>query len=167
MNRHNIFDTNNRFDPSFWNGSTPKGSPYDAVHDIWNHPDQYRLGCFRATSAVFGYGISQAIGRHKFNTLWGQGRLEEISLNKGLVRQQDHSPKDDWIPGDWGYVRNTGTTHPPAGLEGENIVYLGNGKYWGFPGGIKSLNQWINKVRSWNNASKLLSVRRYPAVGLN
>ena len=62
-----------------------------------------------------------------------------------------------WIPGDAAYIDNLSATKTqnqaiwPAGLEGENILYVGGGNFWGhFPGkSIYTLDEWIKKVNGF------------------
>ena len=50
-------------------------------------------------------------------------------------------------PGDVRYIRNPQFSE--LAWEGENVIALGNGEYWGHPKGSASGNQWIN----WINAN--------------
>ncbi len=75
----------------------------------------------------------------------------------------------DWVPGDWGYVKNTGTTSPAAGLEGENIISIGDGKFWAHfnpKAPIQDLATLFAMVKSWNAAAELTTTRRFPTAGL-
>jgi hypothetical protein len=39
-------------------------------------------------------------------------------------------PGNNWVPGDWGYIRNTDeVSHGIFGFEGHNFIYLGRGKF--------------------------------------
>ena len=47
--------------------------------------------------------------------------------------------------GDWGYFQNYTDylrVHPGGGYQGENVINVGNGQWWGFPGGTKTAAQW-------------------------
>jgi Domain of unknown function (DUF4157) len=75
----------------------------------------------------------------------------------------------DWVPGDWGYVRNTGTTTPSAGLEGENIISIGDSKFWAHfnpKTPIQDLATLFAMVKSWNASAELTTTRRFPTAGL-
>ncbi len=80
---------------------------------------------------------------------------------------------DIWIPGDWGYIKNMkyhnlgknyeerskiwlnsakGGSPDNAGYEGENIIYVGHGKWWGHISSkntIKSLTTWQQDMKKW------------------
>jgi hypothetical protein len=84
----------------------------------------------------------------------------------------------------WGSVHNTGTFVRGSGLEGENILYVGNGLYWGHflePSEFNSLDDlnaerilpleiWEKTVDDWdkkkNPSFQLEDWRRYTPAGL-
>ena len=83
--------------------------------------------------------------------------------------------RNDWVPGDWGYITNIKfpTSGGIPGLEGENIIYVGNGKqlFWGhFNPGVeyKTLDGWIAEVDSFTppTQARLEDQRTYTNVGL-
>ena len=77
---------------------------------------------------------------------------------------------NDWVAGEAGYIENT--NYPPGGgigVLGENLIYTGNGKFWGhFPGTntYRTLPEWIMEVHSWHKGAKVLDKRELPATGL-
>jgi len=80
------------------------------------------------------------------------------------------SHKRDWVPGDWGYIKNL-SKKPKAGLEGENIIYLGNKLFWAHFGNIKkpvTYEQMFAKVKAWNKKAGAShdTQRSYPKIGL-
>jgi hypothetical protein len=101
---------------------------------------------------------------------------------------------DDWIPGDWGYIANRPDgirdTKGLAGVEleraqaanaalaetrrqfqeGENIVYLGDGQFWGwFVSAAKThkMEEWEAEVETWPAGSAVrVDIRTVADVGL-
>ena len=77
---------------------------------------------------------------------------------------------NDWVPGEAGYIENT--NYPPGGgigVLGENLIYTGNGKFWGHLPGTdtyRTLPEWIKEVHSWHQGAKVLEKRELPATGL-
>lgn len=116
---------------------------YDSVNN-----SQTSCACLRASRMVFYGGI---------------GNFDDWNT-------QDHN--DVWIPGDWGYIDNA--TNPDeltpaqdgwgAGLEGENIIYLGigadgNPMFWGHFGQgntYPTLPEWFQEIESWPNSNGLV-----------
>lgn len=77
---------------------------------------------------------------------------------------------NDWVAGDAGYIENT--NYPPGGdigIMGENLIYTGDGKFWGhLPGNnnYRTLPEWIKTVHNWHKGAKVLDKRELPATGL-
>jgi hypothetical protein len=69
-----------------------------------------------------------------------------------------------WIPGDWGFIQNKNFTRGDwmDGLQGENVIYVGNDAFWGLfdsgkqPGHPE--NWWFNtEIPSWTNDEGTIS----------
>jgi hypothetical protein len=74
----------------------------------------YAIACHQACEDVINAGATLA-GASAYLGIWETSGLS----------------KDDWVPGDWGYITNTGKRNKNGGTTGENIIYLGNGQWWG------------------------------------
>lgn len=142
-----------RMNPAFWDvGPTsyrtkPGVERQKAIEDLNVHPELYAIACQAATVL----------------TMEGGGK-SPLTEDTGVA-------VDDWVPGDWGYVENTGFRSgvDQAGLEGENIIYTGKNKYWGhFGPGIeyKTLDAWFDQVKGWDGAAVIHSTRRRPTSGI-
>jgi hypothetical protein len=133
----------------------PGADPLKAVQDLNNPKNvgtskEYAIACFAATSLTM-------IGGAEY------GRFGETTS----------SDRDDWIPGDWGYIENTKfpAVGGTPGLEGENIIYVGKGQFWGhFNPGLeyKTLDGWIAQVNAFPPPTEALlkNSRRFTAAGL-
>ena len=92
---------------------------------------------------------------------------------------------DDLIPGDSGYIVNKPIPRPgqsmmdaarqrPKLLEGENVVYVGNGLYYAWPySGLSTLDEVENRVAAWGKLpgaqpgeKARAGYRNYPYEGL-
>ena len=75
----------------------------------------------------------------------------------------------DWIPGDWGYIKNTRFRGTP-GRSGMNIIYVGHNKFWTHISKAvtyDTLSGWENYiVVKWRGKDKLLNWRRRTGVGI-
>ena len=141
-----------RMNPAYWIVDSsgwrlkPGVDRAEAINDINVHPDKYAIACQAAT-------LLTMIGGGRSNIV--DGSSPDIS---------------DWIPGDWGYITNTSfPSGGPAGLEGENIIYIVKDKFWGHfgPGNeYKTLTEWFNRVKSWHGSASIESTRRIPDAGL-
>lgn len=156
---------NFKMNPDFWvvnpsqfPGFRPKAGvdPLKALEDLNNPKNvgdpahEYKIACFAGTLL----------------TMVGGAKSE-------LIGENSSSDSDDWVPGDWGYIKNVKfpATGGTPGLEGENIIYVGKEKFWGhFNPGLeyKTLSGWIDEVNHFSppTEAQLQNVRRYTKVGL-
>lgn len=119
-----------------------------AWDDLNANPQLYAIGCQAATDLTMKGGSKGA-------------NIIDIPS----------SDTDDWVPGDAGYVENTKYSGKGIGLLGENIIYTGDGKFWGhFSGNLtyRTLAEWIKEVISWesNGGAKVDNKRDLPDTGL-
>jgi len=153
---------NFKMNPDFWVVTStsyhpkPGVDPMKAIEDI-NNPKN-------VGDPVKEYHIACQAGT----------RLTVIGGSKSeRVQNVPSTDKDDWVPGDWGYIKNikfpaVGGT---PGLEGENIIYVGNEKYWGhFNPGLeyKTLAGWMKQVNDFSppTEAELQGSRIITKVGL-
>ncbi len=133
-----------------WQVKTDLKDYKEALLDIYNDKEDkfnYKIGCQLAAY------ITMMVG----------SEFSEIAVDDFVLS------RDDWIPGDWGHIKNTKSTGT-RGLEGENIIYVGYGQYWAHVSNsnqLKSLDEWHSIVSRWNNNGALLQIiRKRPAIGL-
>jgi hypothetical protein len=128
----------------------PGVDPKTAMEDVNITPKKYKIACQAATQL----------------TMMAGSGFSPLTKDTGVG-------KDDWVPGDWGYIKNTqfvpGST--AVGLEGENLIYTGGQQFWGHFSGTntyRTLDQWIAEVMSWNTpgGAALRDYRKRPSRGL-
>jgi hypothetical protein len=148
-----------KMNPKYWDvridPSNPKkaGSirsdvdPEEAIKDLNVNPDEYYISCYMAA---------------KLTMLGGSGDPN--------LKDDNNIEDSDWIPGDWGYIENTKyNENPNLGQEGENIIYVGNGLFWGHtsdPDPYNTKDGWLAIVRSWSGAAEFWKKRTRPTLGL-
>ncbi|HEY8920164.1 MAG TPA: hypothetical protein VIM87_27180 [Chitinophaga sp.] len=146
-----------KMNPDYWDVDRVKGSfnvkrgknKAEAMNDLHMHPDKYHIACEAATAL----------------TMVGGGQSPAINDDGGSRR--------DWIPGDWGYIYNRGNMKHGgnSATDGENIIYVGLGQYWGHLGdGLKyqTLPQWIKQVDGFNGGTPSVQpTRKGPTAGLD
>ncbi len=126
----------------------------DAIEAIFAPGADSRLECQSMTVAVEYYSLLKGLGKTKFNALFPGGVGLEISarLSTGahptfygssrLYKKIALSSKSEILPGDWVYFKNFSdylTKHPGGAWQGENAIYMGDGKYRGF--GVSSMSE--------------------------
>jgi hypothetical protein len=130
----------------------PDRLPGESATDYFNRINNNNtcLCCFRATQIAFGTGLAPGD--------------TAASRNRSL-----------WIPGDWGYIKNTNWRQGTwsRGLEGENIIRVFRGFFWGHPVGVKPLAEWLNVISGWTSndgtttgSPRVLVEVKYPSTGL-
>lgn len=148
-------NTSVKMNPRYWRKVGGRLAPQrgvtmvEAAQDVFTNPSRfsYAMACHAAA------GVTMVAGS-------GSDQIKE----PGGIKEHD------WVPGDWGYLENTGYKPGKSmmGHEGQNMIYLSDGKYWGHPSGVKTIPGWKSHIRIWDKAdAKLQDWRRYPAVGLD
>lgn len=145
--------------------------PFHAIQDVFTNPENdpdyhesiYAFACQGGARMVWARGLSLAMGKLKFNNHVG---VAPIKASTGFFLRQREVPVEDsfWIPGDWGFLRNTGYDPMAPGMEnreGENVIYLGGsvdtqftkfwekGQFWGHGFGISNLRDMIGELEIW------------------
>lgn len=159
--------------PETQEGVVRDNDVYSAIADFWNTPNEYELYCKQAVAIVMQIGIANAMGQLDYNKVANRELLAggEYSLLKREVVPVAIQ-RTEWVPGDWGYIGNTGIGKILAAQEGENLVYLGGNKFWGhLPAvhadkSVAGLGEWEERVRNWNGSSTVSLARYYPEIGL-
>ncbi len=142
-----------KMNPKYWEIDKERGKfwkkegvEWDEAHrDINEHPEEYRIGCAAASKV----------------TIEGGGGAKQASGTTGDDK--------DWVPGDGGFIKNDGWDGSAAGLEGENIIYVGLKRYWGHFNNtvaIQPYTKWYEMVQGWNNSATLQPDRQWPSKGL-
>jgi hypothetical protein len=145
--------SNFKMNPKYWWVDKTQGTfgikegvdSQTARDDLNAHPEEYRIGCAAATKITV------------------QGGGESLQVEGTTAVDQD------WVPGESGYIKNEGWDGVAAGLEGENIIYMGGKEYWGHFGSeqsVKPYAKWFEMVDGWNSAAKLQPDRNWPSKGL-
>lgn len=141
-----------------------------ALMDIFNNPDMYQFECATAQVIVRYRAMLDLLGEEDFNRICGDLRI-------GVWDQEDHAAEIWKVsgrasaaggheevtmpeaergkvkPGDYTYFKNwdVSPSAKEAGWQGENVIALGDGMYYGHPFGIVSdekIIQYLNKNRN-------------------
>lgn len=175
---------------SIWEGYdgpiTSNSTASDIIKNINNDQSQYSFFCMHGTIIVVLLGMYDTITNSPlienketfFNNMVGNTNLFSSMEYMTSYRTTEEG---FWIPGDIGYVENIankplGTAD--IGYEGENIVYMAGGIYWGHSGNLvkkRSLAEWKNVVGQWgqdgkgngNKGSNVDTFRMFPKFGLD
>jgi hypothetical protein len=152
--------------PDFWNVG-PGGiltlkdgaKPSDAVVDIVNNGGKYGFECATGLVAVYYEAMLDLLGPQDFDRVAADIRLGPWQMEDDLERLYTHSsPKPGWAetdlgeykltPGNYYYFRNWDVTDDARarGWQGENVIYLGGGKFYGHGIGLGDGQMFIDKL---------------------
>ncbi len=94
------------------------------------------LGCSYAADLVFYSGI---FGDNK--GVWGTGDATRTLS------------KNDFVPGDRGIFNNAAKGNWDKLHEAENVIRVGEDKYWGLGGGAQTMADWSTTISGWTDSS--------------
>lgn len=152
-NRFQYATKDYKYNPDFWDDDSdaPERAvksgvdPKAALADLHVHPEEYALGCKQAAVLTMRAGS-----------------------NSSLIVKDENVSDRDWIPGDWGYIKNPKVKPDHAGQEGQNLIYLGGGQFWGAIDGktTRTMKEWLAQVYSWDGVAELQTWRKRPILGV-
>ncbi|MGE5630943.1 MAG: protein-glutamine gamma-glutamyltransferase [Caulobacteraceae bacterium] len=125
--------------------------PSDAVKDILINSGKYGNECATAIVIVYYEALVQIFPAEKFNSLFPRINLmgwkyldSDLGINTVIVAS-------DSIPGDCRYFRNPDVNPLTPWWQGENVIDLGDGLYYGHGIGIRTADgiiQVLNSLRA-------------------
>lgn len=132
--------------PEFWERTQiggflikPNVSPYRGIKDILDNSRLYGTECSTAIVIVFYLGLSEILSEELFNELFANLYLMDWKyLDKDLGIRSSDNIKDP-LPGDCLYIANPDVDPETPQWQGENIIQLINGKYYGHGIGIRTV----------------------------
>lgn len=126
----------------------PGVSPSEAVQDIFANPKDYEFECATAIVVTYYKATLDALGPEAFDRIakdltigpWRmEGDLRSNLREQGSAGARAQPGFEETLrPGDYTYFKNWDVSYQGrvAGWQGENVIYLGDGKYYGHPFGV-------------------------------
>lgn len=144
-----VFQTS-KFNPVYWFKTSrgymlkPNVLPSDAIKDIFRNGGEYGFECSTAIVVIFYYAVLQSIEESAFNRLFNHLLVWDWSYDEdlGIITKVG----SDFIPGDVMYFYNPDYNHPV--WIGENVIFLGEDKYFGHGIGIGTAEEMIKALNS-------------------
>ncbi|MBM4302708.1 MAG: hypothetical protein FJ116_03565 [Deltaproteobacteria bacterium] len=173
-------DGSTKINPKFWNSDwtlKPNVKSSDAIADAFAGQFNYEIGCTKACQKIMAQGILDYFKHVKTDknmsdhldritapsplnnmemTVKGSSRKDMV-LEGTLVDRHFAVPADNWVPGDWGWIKNTDDKSAEEnGYEGCNIVYIGRGKFVVYyeSDPDRTLDEALVRVYRWRDNSK-------------
>jgi protein-glutamine gamma-glutamyltransferase len=160
---------NHKANPDFWNvGSggvlTLKEGvkPSDAMQDMIKNGNKYGFECATGLVAVYYHAMLDVLGPKDFDRVASDLRLgpwvteDDLEMLMTTTYPRSGSSVESELgsykltPGHYYYFKNFDVT-PEAyerGWQGENVIYLGEGKFYGHGIGLGDGSMFISKLRS-------------------
>jgi protein-glutamine gamma-glutamyltransferase len=124
--------------PDFWERTENGGfelrkdvKPSDAIRDIYINGNKYGTECATAIVIVYYKALVDTLPEGLFNSMFRKIYLmdwQHIDPNIGI---EDYHDNPTYLPGDCRYFKNPDVSPLTPEWQGENVIDLGNGLYWG------------------------------------
>lgn len=134
------FDTT-RGNPDYWNVAPngalllrPGRKPSEALRDIFANGPMYGFECATAIVIVFYKAVLESIGDQAYDLLFANTMLFHWNVDRDLGLTT--VPTNRFIPGDALYFDNPDVDPDSPQWQGENVIAMGGGLYYGHGIGI-------------------------------
>ncbi|MGE5703463.1 MAG: protein-glutamine gamma-glutamyltransferase [Clostridia bacterium] len=118
--------------------------PSAAILDIFRNGSKYAFECSTAIIIVYYRAVLQSLGTQAFNQLFPDILLFDSQYSPELGLTALTISETDVLPGDVLYFDNPDYHPATPEWRGENVVYLGNGSFYGHGIGITGAQQMID-----------------------
>lgn len=149
----------------------PGVSARRAIADAFEGRPAYELGCKSACQFIMAHGVFDYFARlrpdpamldrleRRVDPVHPLTEIEAKADKQGVIRRpgrladrQFHVPWNNWVPGDWGWIKNTdNSSSNELCAEGSNVIYGGGGKFVNYyaDGPLRTLDQSLKRVYGW------------------
>lgn len=135
--------------------------PSDAINDIFKHGSKYGMECATATMVIMYKGILDTIGPKDFDRAFAKTRLFRWDIkDDDFKAAEKKGDLPGFWPGDHTYFKNPEFDPANSAFQGENVIYLGGGQYFGHGLGIVSEREVIASLNELRRPGARTSARR-------
>lgn len=140
-----------RCNPQFWNLTSnggfrlkPGKEPSAALTDIFQNGAVYGFECATAIVIVMYKATLDSIGKSAFDQYFADLYLWDWEFDENLGL--DWTVTADYFPGDVRYFKNPDVNPLHMQWQGENVIDMGNGMFYGHGIGIRSASAIIDSL---------------------
>ncbi|EOD01796.1 protein-glutamine gamma-glutamyltransferase [Caldisalinibacter kiritimatiensis] len=142
--------------PEFWERTNNGGflskegiSSWDAINDIYINSSMYGTECASAIVIVFYKAVTDIYPKKLFDRIFPTVYImnwHHIDKDLGVRTYRDIN---DYLPGDCRYIKNPDVDPETPEWQGENVIDLGNGYFYGHGIGIRTIKQMIRILNNF------------------
>lgn len=151
--------------PKYWIRTTEGGfilknnvKASDAIKDIFVNGSQYGTECATAMVIVYYKAILNIFPKQLFNEVFAQIHLMNWHNIDSLLEEVGYMKKTtDYLPGDRRYFINPDVDPLTAYMQGENVIDLNQGMYYGHGIGIQNANRMIRTLNRYRKKDATVS----------
>ncbi|MDF2545358.1 MAG: protein-glutamine gamma-glutamyltransferase [Anaerosolibacter sp.] len=157
--------------PDFWERSEEGGFsvkngvlPSDAIEDIFINGPKYGTECATAIIIVYYKALLNILPKKLFNELFSEIYLmnwKSLDTDLGVTT---YKKVPDYLPGDCRYIDNPDVDPLTPHWQGENVIDLGNGTYYGHGIGIGTADKIIEVLEKYRKAEATQPARLLDSV---
>jgi len=160
----------------------PGVSPSEAVQDIFRNPRDYGFECATGLVVTYYKALLDGLGPERFDAIMQDLRIGPWETESDLAsvlhssgsahRDAAEARQSSLRPGDYTYFRNWDVSAESArqGWQGENVISLGGGKYYGHPFGITTgdaIIEYLNRHRNAGSTRSAAMLELQMSLGSN
>ncbi len=141
--------------PHYWQRTLEGGfllkkevTPYNAIKDIFVNSSKYGTECATAIVIIYYKALLNILPEKLFNKMFQSIHLLNWHYTNPNLYIEQFGDKKDFFIGDCKYFKNPDVNPLTPQWQGENVIYLGNGSYYGHGIGIKTSDGIINGLNN-------------------
>lgn len=143
--------------PKYWDRKDDGGfllksgvTPSDSIHDIFLNSSLYATECSTAIVIIYYKALINVFKKELFNKLFPKIRLKNWHSLDNLLKEGGVLKKEnDYLPGDRRYIENPDVDPDFPECQGENVIDIGQGLYYGHGVGVSDLETIINELNKF------------------
>ncbi len=138
----------------FWNRTNDGGftlkknvSSWDAINDIFKHGSNYGTECATAILIVYFGALANIFSKESFDSVFSDITLMNWHKVHSKLKEVGSVMRvTDYLPGDRRYFKNPDVDPLTPEFQGENVLDMGSGNYYGHPFGVAKAKRIIDAL---------------------